>query len=441
MNSIAQMPARPTPSDATVRLDGDALVIRNLTVSHPEAVALARKHVADHGAGSLPDLVARALPIGVISMTLGSAGMDSGSMQRTLDTFAGQVDAASTAALGELERATTALRTGEQDLATRAARVLERLPERVEAALAGEAANVRVQVSAAAAEVQAAGLADIRTALAQHSEAVRNALSLDQEGPIRVLREEVLAMVDRTRAELGGQLSAVQALLAAAQAASTATAAVKSTRASGLEFESASMQMASEVVAAAGDIFDETGSRPAPGGGTSRVGDGVATLGAILTGANRTVRIVLEAKARQQGLTSVKWREELAASRDLRQATGAIGVVQSASQVPGGHLFARVGERLFVVVAEPQILALVYLVQRELCALAADRPGNDDTVEVAKAEARINQALAILGDLDAITRHGNTAAKALEKIIETNTSVKSRVEDALRDTLAALGSK
>ena len=433
--------AKASAAVAEVSLDGDTLLIDSLAVTHPEAVALARKHVADHGADSLPDLVARALPIGVVSLTLGSAGMDSGSMQRTLDTFAGQVDAASTAALGELERATAALRAGEQDLATRAARVLERLPERVEAALAGEAANVRVQVSAAAAEVQASGLADIRTALAQHSEAVRNALSLDQEGPIRVLREEVLAMVDRTRAELGGQLSAVQALLAAAQAASTATAAAKSTRASGLAFESASMLMASEVVSAAGDIFDETGSRPAPGGGTSRVGDGVATLGAILTGANRTVRIVLEAKARQQGLTSVKWREELAASRDLRQASGAIGVVQSASQVPGGHLFARVGERLFVVVAEPQILALVYLVLRELCALAADRPGNDDTVEVAKAEARINQALAILGDLDAITRYGNSATKALEQIMAVSTGVKTRVEDALRDTLAALGSK
>lgn len=435
------MPARPTSSDASVRLDGETLVIRNLTITHPEAVALARKHVADHGADSLPELILRALPIGVVSLTLGSAGMDSGSMQRTLDTFAGQVDAASTATLAELAKTTTALRVGEQDLAARAARVLDRLPEHVAKALSGASADVRSQVQSAAAEVQAAGLADIRRALAQHSEAVRNALSLDQEGPIRVLREEVLAMVASTRAELGGQLSAVQALLAAAQTASTATGAAKSTRRSGLDFEAASMAMASDVVAAAGDTFDETGSRPAPGGGTSRVGDGVANLASVVTGANRTVRIVLEAKATQQGLTSVKWRQELAASRDLRQASGAIGVVPSAAQVPGGHLFARVGERLFVVVAEPQILALVYLVLRELCALAADRPGNNDTIEVAKAEARINQALAILGDLDAITRHGNAATKSLTQILEVSTSVKTRVEDALRDTLIALGSK
>lgn len=435
------MSVRPTSSDASVRLDGDTLHIESLAITHPEAAALARKHVADHGADSLPDLVRRAVPIGIVSLTLGSAGMDSGSMQRTLDSFAGQVDAASTATLAELAKTTTALRVGEQDLAARTARVLDRLPEHVAKALSGASADVRQQVQSAAAEVQAAGLADIRTALAQHSEAVRNALSLDQEGPIRVLREDVLRMVDSTRAELGGQLSAVQALLAAAQAASTATAAVKSTRASGLAFEAARMQMASEVVTAAGDTFDETGSRPAPGGGTSRVGDGVATLGSVVTGANRTVRIVLEAKARQQGLTSVKWRQELAASRDLRQASGAIGVVQSASQVPGGHLFARVGERLFVVVAEPQILTLVYLVLRELCALAADRPGQADTIEVAKAEARINQALAILGELDAVTRHGNAATKSLQQIMEVNTSVKTRVEQGLRDTLGALGSK
>jgi len=441
VNSITQMPARPSAPETAVRLDGDSLVIRTLTITHPEAAALARKHVADHGADSLPELIRRALPIGVVCLSLGSAGMDSGSMQRTLDSFAGQVDAASTAALGELERATTALRIGEQDLATRAARVLERLPERVEAALAGEAANVRVQVSAAAAGVQAAGLADIRAALAQHSQAVRNALSLDQEGPIRVLREDVLRMVDSTRAELGGQLSAVQALLAAAQAAATATAAVRSTRSSGLAFESASMQMAGQVVIAAGDVFDETGSRPAPGGGTSRVGDGVATLSSVITGANRIVRIVMEAKARQQGLTSVKWRQELVASRDLRQASGGLGIVPDASGIPGGGLFARVGERLFVVVAEPQVLALVYLVLRELCALAADRPGQADTVEVAKAEARISQALAILGELDAVTRHGNAAAKSLAQIMEVNASVRTRVEQALRETLAALGSK
>jgi hypothetical protein len=92
-------------------------------------------------------------------------------------------------------------------------------------------------------------------------------------------------------------------------------------------------------------------------------------------------------------------------------------------------------------VAEQQILTLVYLVLRELCALATDRPGNNDTIEVVKAEARISQALAILGELDAVTRHGNAAAKSLAQIMEVNASVKTRVEQALRETLAALGSK
>lgn len=435
------MPARPTPSDATVRLDGDSLVIRTLTITHPEAAALARKHVADHGADSLPDLVRSAIGIGIVSLSLslGGAGMDQSSIMRTFADFEAQVGAASTSALAQLATTTTALKAGEQDLATRAGRVLERLPEHVTKALSGASADVRQQVQSATAEVQAAGLREMRAALDAHAEIVRAAVSLDNaEGPIRALREEVLRVVQGTRQELGGQLNAVHGLLMAAQAAATATASVKTTRASGLAFEAASMQMASDVVSAAGDTFDETGSRPAPGGGTSRVGDGLATLGTMVTGANRTVRIVLEAKNR--ALTSVKWREELAASRDLRQASGGLGVVPDASQIPGGHLFARVGERLFVVVAEPQILTLVYLVLRELCALAADRPGNNDTVEVAKAEARINQALAILGDLDAVTRHGNAATKSLEKIIEVNTSVKTRVEDALRDTLAALGS-
>ncbi len=438
------MPPRPSAAEPAVRLDGDTMQICALAVTHAEATRLAGKFVEVHGADALTDLVRRALPIGIMALTLGAATLDTGSMQRTLDVFAGQVDAASTAALGELERATAALRAGEADLANRAARVLERLPERVEAALAGEAANVRAQVGAAAAEVQAAGLAEMRTAMAAHAEIVRTAVSLDTTGgPIRALREEVLAMVDSSRTELSAQLAAVHVLLTAAQASTAAVASVKSTRQSGMDFESAAMSLAEQIVTASGDVMQVTGSVPAPGGGSRRSGDGVAVLSHLLSGKGRTLRIVLEAKTRSTPLSAAKWFDELTASRDLRQASAGLAIVPDASQVPGGdgRLWAKVGERLMVVAADtPAAVALVYQVLRELTALEGGHRA-DTELDVGLAESRISQALTALNDLDDVARHSAAAQKSIERIREVSMGVRTRVEETLRASLGALGSK
>jgi len=247
----------------------------------------------------------------------------------------------------------------------------------------------------------------------------------------------MLRMVDGARAELGGQLNAVQGLLIAAQAASAATASVKTTRAAGQLFEAEAMQLAFDVVTAAGDQMEFTGSCPAPGS-TSRAGDGVATLNPIITGKGHTVRVSLEAKTRDRPLSATKWREELTASRDLRKASGGLAIVPDASQVPGGRLFARVGERLFIVVADTPIVSLVYLVLRELVALATDSGNDTDSVSVSKASSRIAQALTALNDLEEITRHTTAATRSLEKIQDISTTVRARVEHSLMDGLSAL---
>jgi len=111
-----------------VSLNGDTLHIESLAITHPEAAALARKHATAHGDDSLADLVRTALPIGIVALTLGGQGMNTASIQRTFDAFGAHVNAATTSTLAELEKTTTALRVGEQDLADRAKRVLERLP-------------------------------------------------------------------------------------------------------------------------------------------------------------------------------------------------------------------------------------------------------------------------------------------------------------------------
>jgi hypothetical protein len=188
-------------------------------------------------------------------------------------------------------------------------------------------------------------------------------------------------------------------------------------------------------VAAAGDQLDLTGSCVAPGS-TSRAGDGLATLNPLITG-GRSVRIVLEAKTRDRPLSAAKWREELTASRELRMASGGLAIVPE-GQVPGGRLFARVGERLFVVVADAPVISLVYLVLRELVALATDTGNDADPVSVSKASSKIAQALTALNDLEEITRHTSAVGKSLEKIVDINTTVRARVALTLTDALAAL---
>jgi hypothetical protein len=435
VSTITQLPS-PAESDTGVHLDGDSLLIRNLTITHAEAAALAREHVAAHGDAALLGLILQAVPVGVLALSLGSASLNSAAVQRTLDLCASQVDAAASAAISKLDRTTAALHQGEQELVNSAQRVLERLPERVEVALAGAAGSVRAQVAAAASEVQAAGLSDMRASMAQHSQAVRAALGPALADPVKALREDVLAQLASVGRDLGGQLTEVQLLLTATRAA----AATKTTRATGLVFEDAAMKLAEEVVTGAGDFFQAVGSRPAPGS-TSRAGDGVATLNTVVTGRGRVVKMVLEAKTRPSGpLTEAKWLAELQASTALRGASGAIGIVPDATQVPGGRLFARVGERLFVCVCDDQILMLTYLCLRELTALAADSHGDVGAADISKAESRIGQALASLSDLDMVTRHSAAAVKSLEKVQTVTSDVRTRVEETLRASLSALHS-
>jgi len=70
-----------------------------------------------------------------------------------------------------------------------------------------------------------------------------------------------------------------------------------------------------------------------------------------------------------------RYRRAVKARRhSLPDRTGRIEVSVSGHPIPGpgGRLFARVGERLFVVVADAPVISLVYLVLRELVALATD---------------------------------------------------------------------
>ncbi|GAA5117291.1 hypothetical protein GCM10023339_27830 [Alloalcanivorax gelatiniphagus] len=430
--TVAHIPHRAAP----VAVNGDTVVIHDLSVIHGEAAALVRSHMTEHGPEAAADLVRRAIPVGLVALSLGTAGVDTGSLTRTLDAFAERVDEKSGAALASLDQTLTRLRGGEESVARAAGAVLDKLPAQVEAALAGQAGSVRASVMEAARAVQDAGVQEITTALSRHSESVRDALSLDREGPVRMLRQDLLDELSGTRRELGEQLALVKGLVEAAQVAKNAGA--KSSRAIGAANEDDAMALCHDVVTAAGDLFERTGGQPGAGG-TRRSGDGVATLSQAITGHGRQVRIVVEAKSRTRPMTAKQHREEIANACRVRDAAGGLVLVPTDAEVPGGGSFARVDTCAYVVSTErAETVELIYLLLREHVAMLKVRHDDGSEIDLDQVEARLNVALAGISQLDEVGRLANQAKNSLEKLIVLGRDTQQKVRETLTEGIALM---
>jgi hypothetical protein len=374
------MTALVTPTGTTVRVTGDVITIEHLRLVHGEAAAMLHAQLSAGAAEEAADALRRAVPIGLVALRLSTAGFDSGAVQRTLDTFADTLDARSNAALAGLDEALRRLNRGEHSLETATRAALAQLPVQLEQVLAGEGGNVKAAVLQAAHQAQASALSEMRAALEDHSRTVRQALSLDSDGPVQALRRDLLDRVDATRRELGEQMSTMRAMLQAAEAAKAAS--TKSTRAVGLEWETTAMAIAHDIVTAAGDRFEATGARPAPGG-TARSGDGLATVNRAISGPGGDIKIVFEAKKRSRPLTVTQLRQEIETGRQVRDAAAGLVLVPTSAEVPGGGLFARIDNHGFVCAAnDPAVVSLVYCVLRELTALLAARPNDASAIDL-----------------------------------------------------------
>ena len=148
--TVTALPQTPAPA---VTVAVGKITIEQLLVTHPEAAALAAAAQQDGGPQALEDLIRRSLPVGLVALTMGGAAVDTGSIQRTLDAFAEQVDRRSTTALDGLNSTLERLRDGEHAVATSARSVLDRLPSQIQAVLGGEADHVRTSVTEAARTV------------------------------------------------------------------------------------------------------------------------------------------------------------------------------------------------------------------------------------------------------------------------------------------------
>jgi len=427
--SVIPIPFTNRPS---VTVTGDRLTVHDLVVVHGEAAAITRRQEDDE---ARLDLLRKAIPVGLIALAMGSVDVGSRAIIATLDDWGTQVDLKSRATLSTLDTTLRELRLGEQAVLDTANHVLAGLPAQIEASLRGEASNVRLAVGQATQSVQTAGLQEIRAALTQHSESVRNAMSLDREGPVRALRNDLLAELNGTRKELGEQLTAMRAMLQVAEAQKTAGA--KSSRAVGAAFEVVAMAQARDLVTAAGDVWEEVGNQ-AGEGTTRRTGDGVATLATSAASAEPPIRVLVEAKARTRPLSLSALRREAEEGRKVRNATGAMILVRNSSEVPGGLPWAKVDALGWVVAADDEFAArLIYLFLREKCVLLAERTSTNGA-DMAALERQLKNALEALEELSTIGRLVYDAEVNLQKIRAIGKDVSARIQQALNAGLHVL---
>lgn len=442
--TIAKLsPTTPNASTANtaVTVNGETLVIHDLSIAHPEAAAFVRGQLAEHGHDAATEMVRRAIPVGLVALSLGTAGIDSGSFTRSLDSFAAKVDAKSQAAIIGLDEAIARLQAGEQAVAQTATSVLEKLPAQVEAALAGQAGNVRASVAEATRAVQAAGLQELTTTLDRFSGTITGSLSLDREGPVRMLRQDLLEVLNGFRNEFGDKLVNLTSIIETAHSAQDAAqrAGAKSTRQVGAANEDAALAMLEQIATAAGHMVERTGGQSGVDGTTRRTGDGVVTLSQAITGHGPSVRLVIEAKHRTRPLTVKQYREEIAAGCRVRDAAGGLVLVPTRAEVPGEGAFARVDSYAYVVAYDdPETVSLILQILVEQVAILKIRQGDGTDVDLVQVEARVEQALADLSQLDEVGRLAVQAHKALEKLIALGRDTQSKIRVNLGDAVARM---
>jgi hypothetical protein len=428
--------AMPEPVSDTVVVVADRIVIQALTIVSAEAAALVRSTMDDGGPEAVTDLLRRALPVGLVALSMTTAATDTGAMARTLDQFRDQVDQCSRTAIVGLDQTLARLREGEATITAAAQNVLARLPAQIDSVLGGEAANVRLAVAEATRSVQDVGMTEIRSALAAHAETVRDGLSLDKDSPVQALRRDVLAHLDASRKELSEQLTVVRGLLQVADAQKAATAT--NSRAVGADWEAAANGIMQSVVTAAGDRYASCGATAASGG-TARTGDGLVTLSSAITGRNTEIRLAVESKRRSRPLSAQAFKKELATSRQVRQAAGALALVPTVREVPGGGRWCRVDDLSWVVAADDEeAVSLIYCILREQVALVAVQQADGSEIDLGKAQAQVKMALSALSDLDEVARITKDVQKNLDRLLEVGRTVKTKIYEALTGSLNTL---
>jgi hypothetical protein len=296
-------PPVKTPTQTIIGVGPDRIMIERLTLIDPTLAAfVAERPVEDH-----PQLVERALRIGLLALQDASVGMDVDIVRHEFEKLLHSAEQSN-------ERAAAAL---EQTLRANFADGDGRLPRTLERFL-GDKGQLRAFVNELFDETKRdSAIGRMRQLLGTYfdGDASKLAQLLDPAragSPLNGFRKEVADGFTDV-------IARIEALAAASEARATERA--RST-AKGTDFEDTLEAMLGEIARGAGDLLDRTGTET---GGTirSKKGDFVLTLNDALT-SGADVRIVIEAKDR--AISGSRIRDELREAKENRGAAVAVVV-------------------------------------------------------------------------------------------------------------------
>jgi len=366
---------RPVPGPASVRVDGERIVVDGLVlVDGALAAALAERDEADR-----PAVVERALRIGLLALQDAATSMDTDVVRREFEKLVAQTNAANAQAARAVE---DVLRANFADGDGRLPRTLEKF--------LGDRGALQTFVNELFDESKRdSAIGRMRGLLGTYfdGDASKLALLLDPTrlgSPLHQFRQEV-----------NDGFKGLHERLAAIEAASRARADERSrSAAKGADFEDLLEGMLGDLARGAGDLLDRTGTETGALVG-SKKGDFVLTLDPRVTrGAD--VRIVLEAKDRVMSPRAM--RDELREARENRGASVAVAA-WSARHAPAGIApFAVLGDDVHVVVdpdaPEAAFLeAAVRLARLLALAKLGEREVEVDSLAIGRALAGVREQL------------------------------------------------
>ena len=412
--------ANIVPLHASVRIEGDRIVIERLTLSDPTLAAFLGERVA----GDRGPLVERALRIGLIALQDAGVTVNVDAVRSEFERMVRQAEQVN-------ERAAAAL---EQTLRANFADGDGRLPRTLEKFL-GDRGALRGMVDELFDEKKRdSAIGRIGTMLERYfdGDASKLAHLLDPtrlNSPMHQFRQEIAAGFKG----LEERLVAIEAA-AAARGAERARSAAK-----GADFEDLLAAMLGDIARGAGDLLDHTGLDA----GTvmkSKKGDFVLTIdAAVARGCD--LRVVVEAKDRPMSMRAM--RDELREARENRGAAVAVAVFTPNHAPTAVAPFTVVGGDVYCVIdpeaPEPATLeAAIRLARLLALASLAERDVTVDAAAIGTALTAIREQLEVVRQLKSQLTSISNATKAVWAGLDTmRSNIIARVGEAESEIRAA----
>ena len=383
------------PTGARVRVEGDRVLVDRLLLQDPTLAAF----VAERPADDRPELVARALRIGLLAIQDTAVTVNVDVVRSEFEKLVRQTETANDKAAQALEQT---LRANFADGDGRLPRTLERF--------LGDRGALRGMVEELFDPTKRdSAIGRIGSMLERYfdGDASKLALLLDPtrlNSPLHQFRQEMTAGFR----SLEERLVAIEAA-AAARGAERARSTAK-----GGDFEDLLEAMLGDLARGAGDMLDRTGTEI---GAVlkSKKGDFVLTVDPrAARGAD--VRLVIEAKDRPMSMRAI--RDELREARENRGAAGAVVVFTPAHAPTGIAPFTLVGDDVYCVIdpedPEPATLEAAVRLARLLAITSlVEHEVEVDPAAIAAALTAIREQLDVVRTLKSQLTSISNATKAV----------------------------